>query len=133
MAELLPESHGVESTQGTRAGALACGALRDVTSEARRFGILLPTAITDRAWKHTIAWPEADDALRCETGRAWTVLAHAARAVLRAQSFGAAGLQLFNFTPAPALDGEDLLTLGIEIGSGDTEEPVVTITTAVDR
>lgn len=46
MTELLPESHGVESTQGTRTGALACGALRDVTSEARRFGILLPTAIT---------------------------------------------------------------------------------------
>ncbi|MFF0242983.1 hypothetical protein ACFYRW_22565 [Rhodococcus pyridinivorans] len=107
--------------------------MRDVTSEARRFGILLPTAITDSAWKCAIAWPEADDALRWETGRARTVLAHAARALLRAQSLGIVGLQLFNFTPVTALDGKDLLTLGVEIGAGDAGEPVVTITTAADH
>ncbi len=77
MTDLLADTHAAEVT---RAEAISRGSLRDVTADARNFGILLPTAIADRAWKQAIAWPDLDTATRWETDRTWTVLAHAARA-----------------------------------------------------
>lgn len=44
MTDLLTDTHTAEMT---RAEAIARGSLRDVTADARNFGILLPTAITD--------------------------------------------------------------------------------------
>ncbi|MEE2061565.1 DUF6573 family protein [Rhodococcus artemisiae] len=130
MTDLLTDTR---TAAATRAEAIARGSLRDVTTDARHFGILLPTAITHRAWKQAIAWPDRGTAARWEAGRTGTVLAHAARALLRAQARGREGLQLFNFIPTPSPDGEDLLTLAVEIGPGDAGEPVVTITAATDH
>lgn len=133
MTNLLTDTPAQGTPRRRRAEDIACGALHDVTTDARNFGILLPTAISDRAWSYAIAWPDPDKAIHWETGRTWTVLAHTARALLRARNLETTGLQLFNFTPAPALDGEGLLTLGVEVGRGDEGEPVITIIAAGDH
>ncbi|WP_072814958.1 hypothetical protein [Rhodococcus zopfii] len=93
----------------------------NVTTDARGVGILLPTAIAEHAWTAAVAWPHSESALRCETGRTWTVLAHAAQALERADRRGREGFQPFNVTPAPALDGENPVTLCAEVGTGDTD------------
>ena len=133
MTDSLTDTFGPVLAAYSRTDAIADGVLHDVTTAARGFGIRLPTAIAEHAWSQAVAWPNPDTALRCETGRTWTVLAHAAQALRRAKRRGREGLQLFNFTPAPALDGQELITLGVEVGPGDAGEPVLTITAAADR
>lgn len=133
MTDVLTNTSEPVTATYSRAAAIAAGVLHDVTADARGVGILLPTAIAEHAWTAAVAWPHSESALRCETGRTWTVLAHAAQALERADRRGRGGLQLFNVTPAPALDGEDPVTLCVEVGTGDTGELVLTITAAADR
>jgi hypothetical protein len=115
----------------TRAQALEDGALVDVSTLARDFGIRWPVAMTHGAWVECVQWDEEINARKGtaqdETGRACDVLAMAAWCMRRG---GGESRGTFYVLRTPR-EGKGRKARSVELhlhcGPGDTPEPVITI------
>lgn len=115
----------------TRAEALADGQLIDVTETAKEAGFRLPVAITCAVWADCVAWGEAEKARKgtCqdENGRLWDVIYMAFRA---AESNRNASRIQYEIHRVPR-EGKGVMPrrvfLILDIGPGDSGEPVLTI------
>ena len=119
-------------TPATRAGALDCGALVDLTDEAARLGFKHPVAVTREVWEDCCYWDAYIEATKTgysaeETeGRVRDLLANALFAARRSQRSST----YFTYRRIP-VGGKVIrtaaVTLRVSIAPGDEREPVITI------
>ncbi|WP_207931297.1 DUF6573 family protein [Streptomyces sp. 8K308] len=118
----------------SRADALADGVLVAIDGElARQAGLWLPVALTTAAYGDCVAWSEEDNKRKgtCqdEAGRLWDVLHMVRFAVLRARSGGGRRclVELYRVPRAGRSRVARRTVLAMEIGPGDSGEPVLTV------
>lgn len=115
----------------SRAQALEDGVLVDVTNVAREAGFRVPVALSAAVWADCVAWSDDDNrrkrACQDEQGRLWDVLWMAKLAARR----NSAARLAYEVLRVPR-EGKGLrprpVRLTMQIGPGDTPEPVITIT-----
>ncbi len=115
----------------TRAQAIADGLLIDVTDTAREAGFMWPVALTAGVWNDCVAWSETDRQRQVhqdQSGRLYDVLWMGIYAIRSARSSGNELLyELYRVPPDGQSTDAQLTRLKLNVGPGDTGEPVVTI------
>lgn len=126
-----PPTHEGSDHSYTRAKALEVGNLVDAGLKAREAGFRRPVALTRPVWNCCVAWTVEDSARQVgqhESARLWDVLHMAHDAVTI--NGGAVDRLFFPVYRVPR-DGFSVtpqeVALKLEIGPGDSGEPVVTI------
>jgi len=120
----------------TRSEALADGTLVDVTETAKEAGFRVPVAITGTVWADCVEWTDADTErmeVQDQAGRLWDVVwmahvaaKHAARKNRPYADFVIERVPRFRNTGRK-------VHLMVDIGPGDSGEPVITIMSPSDR
>jgi hypothetical protein len=109
----------------TRAEALSDGTLIDVTEDARKAGIQIPTALTRAVWNEYVALtPAAVKAGNDIEGRRWDVLWMLRCAVLRTPNESELHFQLYVVTDRIE---PSQVTLKAILKPGDDGETVITV------
>lgn len=115
----------------TRSDALGDGVLVDVSEQAKRYGFLVPVALTERVWAECVEWEELDSRKQThqdQSGRLHDVLSMALLHTRRCGGEGARmSLQLYVVPRDGRSRHAQLTTLSMTIGPGDSGEPVITI------
>ena len=115
----------------TRAQALADGVLVDVSQAAREAGFRIPVALTRAAWADCVEWTEADEARKAttqdEAGRLWDVVWMAHLAARTCGNVERCTFDLYRVPREGRGNRPRRVSLVMQIGPGDTAEPVITI------
>lgn len=110
----------------TRAQAIEDGTLVDVTDTAKEAGWRYPVAVTHAVWKQAVEVPRGLKGLQQEQGRLWDVVWMARDCARRVRRPGPCRV-LFEVSVLQTKRRRDTLTLVLDVGPGDSGEPVVTI------
>lgn len=118
----------------TRAQALADGVLIDHTDLAREAGISWPVALTAAAQTDAVTWPEKNNGLQDETGRAWDVMNMCRHALAQQGARNVTpgvriAFQVMRVPNTPRATQPRLTTLHAVIGPDDTGKPCITLMT----
>lgn len=118
----------------SRAQAIADGMLVDVTKTAKEAGFRYPVALTRAAWCDCVEWPESaakrkrGRTIQDEAGRLWDVLWMAYVSIKRSRKNGSRLVYGVRRVPVEGRGHVPRLRLlRLEIGPGDTPDPVITI------
>ena len=117
----------------TRADMIEDGDLIDVSDVAREAGFKIPVALTRAVWADCVEWTETTDkrkrggAIQDESGRLWDVLYMAMMAARSARDQQRIAVSLYRVPVAGRAVKPRMVTLAMNIGSGDSGEPVITI------
>jgi len=121
----------------TRAQAIADGNLVDVTITAQEAGFRIPVAITRSVWTDCVEWTDEDNKrlgeVQDQAGRLWDVvwMAHVAAKHAARKNRPYAD---FLIERVPRFKGMGRkVHLMVDIGPGDSGEPVITIMSPSDR
>jgi hypothetical protein len=115
----------------SRAQALADGLLIDVTTVAKEAGFSVAVALTHAVWVDCVEWTEGDAKRKAthqdEAGRLWDVVWMAFCAARRAAGKGRCTFEILRVPRSGRGIKPRSVYLSMQIGSGDTGEPVITI------
>lgn len=111
----------------SRKRAIADGVLVDVTATAVEAGFKIPVALTSAVYEDCVRWDEADGRVQDEAGRLWDVLWMAFNAAMRNRGGQRVEFELLRVDRAGYGYTPGRVRLAMEVGPGDTGEPVITI------
>lgn len=111
----------------SRADAIRDGVLVDVTSTAAEAGFTVPVALSAAVYEDCVRWDESDPRPQDEEGRLWDVLSMARLAARDAGRVRRVIFELRRIDRAGYGHTPGRVRLALEIGPGDTAEPVITI------
>ena len=121
----------------TRAEALADGNLVDVTETSTEAGFRVPVALTRSVWTDCVEWTEEDNKrlgeVQDQAGRLWDVvwMAHVAAKHAARKNRPYADFLIERVPRFKSLGRK--VHLMVDIGPGDSGEPVITIMSPSDR
>lgn len=111
----------------SRAEAIADGVLIDVTSTAVELGFSVPVALSSAVYEDCVRWDEHDPRPQNEEGRLWDVLWMAINAARRQVGAQRVEFDLQRVERGGTDPRAHTVHLAMEIGPGDTADPVITI------
>lgn len=111
----------------SRADAIRDGVLVDVTSTASEAGFKIPVAMTAAAYEDCVRWDASDPRAQDEEGRLWDVLTMARLAARDAGEVRRVIFELLRIDRHGSKETPTRARLALEIGPGDSFEPVITI------
>lgn len=111
----------------SRADAIRDGVLIDVTSTAVELGYSVPVALTSAVYEDCVRWDEDDPRPQNEAGRLWDVLWMAINAARRQTGASRVIFEVLRIDRAGYGNSPGRVRLAMEIGPGDTPDPVITI------